>query len=158
MPEELVTAALVGARRPLDAIFASRSVAVVGASERAGSELEQRLFAQIRRTGLRLMGPNCLGVIRPQTARNASFAAGMALPGNVAFPSHGHAPCALALVVPPNGADCIRLCRCLRPPTPAQRRAIHIVLRMPRSPIAAATYRSQAHLYCRCPHRSSRPP
>ncbi len=40
---------------------------------------------------MRIIGPNCLGVIRPHIGLNASFAAKMALPGNVAFTSQSGA-------------------------------------------------------------------
>lgn len=42
---------------------------------------------------LRLVGPNCLGVICPPANLNASFAAGMALPGSVALLSQSGAVC-----------------------------------------------------------------
>ena len=40
---------------------------------------------------MRIVGPNCLGVMSPLTGLNATFAAGMALPGNVAFLSQSGA-------------------------------------------------------------------
>jgi acetyltransferase len=46
----------------------------------AGEELEQRLLLRARAGGLRLMGPNCLGVMNPLTGLNATFAAQMARP------------------------------------------------------------------------------
>src|SRR3954451_7408475 len=33
----------------------------------AGVELEARVLAEVRRTGMRLVGPNCLGVMRPRS-------------------------------------------------------------------------------------------
>jgi acetyltransferase len=57
----------------------------------AGLELEQRVLKQARRGGIRLIGPNCLGVMNPLTGLNATFSKGIALPGNVAFISQSGA-------------------------------------------------------------------
>jgi acetyltransferase len=57
----------------------------------AGAALEQEILAQARRGGMRIIGPNCLGVMCPRTGLNATFAAGMALPGNVGFISQSGA-------------------------------------------------------------------
>ncbi|PMB41016.1 acetyl CoA synthetase subunit alpha, partial [Fischerella thermalis CCMEE 5319] len=46
-----------------------------------GAELEQQVLQQVRRGKMRLIGPNCLGVMNPHTGLNATFAHGMALPG-----------------------------------------------------------------------------
>src|SRR5207237_5195409 len=54
-------------------------------------ELEQRVLAEARRGLMRIIGPNCLGVMSPVTGLNATFAAGMARPGNVAFLSQSGA-------------------------------------------------------------------
>src|SRR6185295_15364583 len=45
----------------------------------------------------RLIGPNGLGVMSPRTGLNATFAAGMARPGNVAFMSQSGALCTAVL-------------------------------------------------------------
>jgi acetyltransferase len=50
----------------------------------AGMELESQVRAQLVHSRLRVMGPNCLGVMSPSTGLNATFAAGMARPGTVA--------------------------------------------------------------------------
>jgi acetyltransferase len=57
----------------------------------AGAELEARVFAAARRGGMRIVGPNCLGVMSPPNGLNATFAAGMARPGRVAFLSQSGA-------------------------------------------------------------------
>jgi acetyltransferase len=57
----------------------------------AGAELEARVFAEARRGGMRIVGPNCLGVMSPASGLNATFAAGMARPGRVAFLSQSGA-------------------------------------------------------------------
>ncbi len=51
----------------------------------AGSELERQILATARRYGIRIVGPNCLGVMNPVGAMNATFAAGIARPGRVGF-------------------------------------------------------------------------
>ncbi len=56
-----------------------------------GIELERQLLAEARRGGMRIIGPNCLGVMAPLSGVNATFAAGMAKPGNVAFLSQSGA-------------------------------------------------------------------
>jgi acetyltransferase len=62
-----------------------------------GVELERRLLEQARRGGMRIIGPNCLGVMNPLTGLNATFAKGMARPGNVAFISQSGALCTAVL-------------------------------------------------------------
>ena len=56
-----------------------------------GAALEQRVLAQARADGLRLIGPNCLGLMVPRLGLNATFATAMALPGSVAFLSQSGA-------------------------------------------------------------------
>lgn len=58
----------------------------------AGRALEGQVRDEARRfPGMRLIGPNCLGVIVPSAGLNASFAAGMPQPGHVAFISQSGA-------------------------------------------------------------------
>lgn len=59
----------------------------------AGAELERRVLAEAQRGGLRLVGPNCLGLMRPSTGLNATFASRLALPGKVALISQSGALC-----------------------------------------------------------------
>ena len=63
----------------------------------AGAELERQLLAHARRGNMRLVGPNCLGVMNPMTGVNATFAAGIARRGNVAFISQSGALCTAVL-------------------------------------------------------------
>lgn len=56
-----------------------------------GVELERKILATARSTGMRIVGPNCLGVMNPLTGLNATFAKGMAKPGSVAFLSQSGA-------------------------------------------------------------------
>src|SRR5215213_4557574 len=57
----------------------------------AGVELEQRVLDQARRGNIRLLGPNCLGVMRPHSGLNAALASAMARPGPIAFISQSGA-------------------------------------------------------------------
>ena len=63
----------------------------------AGAELEQRIQEQARRGKLRIIGPNCLGVMCPLTGLNATFASSMARPGHVGFISQSGALCSAVL-------------------------------------------------------------
>ncbi len=60
----------------------------------AGKALEEQIQASAAKyPGLRIIGPNCLGIMVPSINLNASFAATMALPGRVAFLSQSGALC-----------------------------------------------------------------
>lgn len=56
-----------------------------------GAALEAQVLAQARKGNMRIIGPNCLGVMRPGTGLNATFAGDMARPGSVAFISQSGA-------------------------------------------------------------------
>ncbi len=56
-----------------------------------GIRLEAEILEIARASRMRLIGPNCLGIMRPQTGLNATFAGSMARPGNVAFISQSGA-------------------------------------------------------------------
>jgi acetyltransferase len=63
-----------------------------------GRELEQQIADEARKfPGLRIIGPNCLGVIVPGHRLNASFAGTLPLPGHVAFISQSGALCTAIL-------------------------------------------------------------
>ncbi len=62
-----------------------------------GAVLEKQVLELARRGGLRLIGPNCLGLMVPQTGLNATFATAMARPGRVAFLSQSGALCTAIL-------------------------------------------------------------
>ncbi len=62
-----------------------------------GVELERLLLENARKGGMRVVGPNCLGVMSPVSGLNATFAAGMARKGNVAFISQSGALCTAVL-------------------------------------------------------------
>jgi len=65
----------------------------------AGLAIEEELTAVCLEHGMRLVGPNCLGVINtdPATGLNASFARQKARPGNIAFISQSGALCTAVL-------------------------------------------------------------
>lgn len=63
-----------------------------------GLQLEQQIRDAIREhEGMRVIGPNCLGIIVPGLNLNASFAAAMPKPGNIAFISQSGALCTSVL-------------------------------------------------------------
>jgi acetyltransferase len=64
-----------------------------------GILLEKQIKEQIRRRDMRMVGPNCLGVINtaPDVSMNASFAQRMPKPGNIAFISQSGALCTAVL-------------------------------------------------------------
>ncbi|AVZ31480.1 acetate--CoA ligase family protein [Nodularia spumigena] len=62
-----------------------------------GITLEQQILEQAHRGKMRIIGPNCLGVMSPRTGLNATFASAMARPGNVGFISQSGALCTAIL-------------------------------------------------------------
>ncbi|MCX6258044.1 MAG: bifunctional acetate--CoA ligase family protein/GNAT family N-acetyltransferase [Bacteroidia bacterium] len=63
-----------------------------------GLKLENQIVEyQQNNPGLRIMGPNCLGIISPVNKLNVSFASGMPKAGNVAFVSQSGALCTSVL-------------------------------------------------------------
>jgi acetyltransferase len=51
----------------------------------AGAQLEQEVLAEARQGKIRIVGPNCLGIMVPSIGLNATFASTIAKPGRVAF-------------------------------------------------------------------------
>ena len=62
-----------------------------------GIKLEHQVLDIARQYGIRIVGPNCLGVISTHTPLNASFAAGMPPKGSIAFMSQSGALCTAIL-------------------------------------------------------------
>ena len=56
-----------------------------------GVKLEQEILTEARRGQMRIIGPNCLGVMNPLSGLNATFASAMARPGSVGFISQSGA-------------------------------------------------------------------
>lgn len=62
-----------------------------------GRRLEAEVLAEARKGKLRIIGPNCLGVMSPLSGLNATFAGSMAARGSVAFLSQSGALCTAML-------------------------------------------------------------
>ena len=62
-----------------------------------GVELEQQVLAEARRARMRIIGPNCFGVMMPLSGMNATFSTETARPGSVGFVSQSGALCAAVL-------------------------------------------------------------
>ncbi len=77
----------------VDAGVKAAIVISAGFKERGpqGVELEHQIQEQLRRGAMRLIGPNCLGVMNPIIGLNATFAKDAPRPGNVAFLSQSGA-------------------------------------------------------------------
>ena len=69
---------------------AAALIITAGLGHGAGS-LAEEVRLEARKHGLRLVGPNCLGVIAPRAKLNASFAARNAVPGDLALISQSGA-------------------------------------------------------------------
>lgn len=72
-----------------------RGIVVISAgfseTGREGTLLEKEVIETCRKYGMRMQGPNCLGIISTQSRVNASFAPTMPLPGNIAIVSQSGA-------------------------------------------------------------------
>ena len=62
-----------------------------------GRALEQKMLSLARRFGVRILGPNCLGIVRTDIGLNATFSVGNARPGNIAVISQSGALCTAIL-------------------------------------------------------------
>jgi len=62
-----------------------------------GHQLEADIRKEARSSGLRIIGPNCVGIISNRFRLNASFARQMPLPGKMAFVSQSGAICTAIL-------------------------------------------------------------
>jgi len=62
-----------------------------------GKALEERILKLKDEYNMRIIGPNCLGVMHPSIKLNATFAYKMAKPGSIAFVSQSGALCASIL-------------------------------------------------------------
>jgi len=76
------------------------AVVITAGFSEAGPEgrvLERAVLDNARRRRLRLLGPNCLGIMRPEIGLNATFARGTALAGSLGLVSQSGAVCAAML-------------------------------------------------------------
>jgi acetyltransferase len=62
-----------------------------------GAQLERAVIANARKYGVRLIGPNCLGIMRPRIGLNATFGRGNAKPGSLGVISQSGAVCTAML-------------------------------------------------------------
>ena len=62
-----------------------------------GAALESEILEDARRVGMRIVGPNCLGLMSPHHMLNATFASSMARPGHLGFISQSGALCTAIL-------------------------------------------------------------
>jgi acetyltransferase len=63
----------------------------------AGDRLQKAAMEHARQYGMRIVGPNCLGVMRPQSSLNATFSHNIAHPGHMALVSQSGALCTAVL-------------------------------------------------------------
>jgi len=91
VPQLVEAAGLAGAKA---VIVISAGFKETGAE---GAKLEAEVLASAKRHGVRLIGPNCLGLMNPHAGLNATFASSMAQPGRVAFLSQSGALCTAIL-------------------------------------------------------------
>ena len=91
VPEVLRAAGLRGVRA---AVVLSAGFAEIG---RQGAELGARVEAEARKHGIRWVGPNCLGIIRPSIGLNVTFANAGATSGSLALISQSGAVCTAIL-------------------------------------------------------------
>jgi acetyltransferase len=62
-----------------------------------GRQREQQIRKVLASGQMRIIGPNCVGIMNPRTGLNATFAPSNALPGNIAFLSQSGALCTAIL-------------------------------------------------------------
>jgi len=62
-----------------------------------GAALEREILHEARKGSLRIVGPNCLGIMSPHHGLNATFATSMARPGQLGFISQSGALCTAIL-------------------------------------------------------------
>jgi len=62
-----------------------------------GAALEREILTEARKSKIRIVGPNCLGIISPHYGLNATFASSMARPGHLGFISQSGALCTAIL-------------------------------------------------------------
>ncbi len=77
-------------------------IIIISAGFREAGEQGLALEAELRKAraefdGMRIVGPNCLGILAPHAKLNASFATGMPQPGRIAFISQSGALCSSVL-------------------------------------------------------------
>ncbi len=94
-PQTLIGILKQCGRRKIPAVL----ILTAGFSEtgKEGAKREQALLEVARRYNIRILGPNCLGIMRPSLKFNATFSKVNALPGNIALVSQSGAICVAIL-------------------------------------------------------------
>jgi acetyltransferase len=64
---------------------------------KVGAKLEKQILQIAKRHGIRLLGPNCLGIMRPSLGMNATFSKAHSIPGSLALVSQSGALCTAIL-------------------------------------------------------------
>ncbi len=92
VPARLVPASLeeLAAKGVMANVVVSAGFKEVGGE---GVRLEQELKEVVARTGMRLIGPNCIGIMDTAVGLNATFGAGMPRRGHIGFFSQSGAMC-----------------------------------------------------------------
>jgi acetyltransferase len=62
-----------------------------------GQQIEEEISAEALKGGIRIIGPNCMGIVSVESKLNATFASLMPLPGRLAFISQSGAICSAIL-------------------------------------------------------------
>jgi len=91
VPQLMVECGMAGVRA---AVIITAGFAETGP---AGARLERAALDHARRHGVRVIGPNCLGIMRPELGLNATFARGNTLPGSLGLISQSGALCTAML-------------------------------------------------------------
>jgi len=79
------------AQKNIDSIIAiSAGFKETGSS---GAQIEREMLSKAKELNIRILGPNCLGLIDTSSCLNATFAPGMTSDGNIAFFSQSGALC-----------------------------------------------------------------
>ena len=96
VPQRFVMDALAGA----SAVRAKAVTVITAGFKEVGAEgaaKEKEMVAFCRKHSIRILGPNCLGLINTENRMNASFAAQMPKPGNISVLSQSGALCTAIL-------------------------------------------------------------
>jgi acetyltransferase len=91
VPEIILECAIAGVK---GVIILSAGFKEIGT---VGIELERKILSIARSHQMRIIGPNCLGLMSPHRGLNATFASAIARPGNVGFISQSGALCTAIL-------------------------------------------------------------
>lgn len=107
LPEEIDLVIIVTPAKTVPSIVAEcvankvKSAIIISAgfkeSGQEGLLMEQEIVKLARVGNMPIVGPNCLGIMNPISGLNATFARGMAHPGNIAFISQSGAMCTAVL-------------------------------------------------------------